>query len=30
MPFDVSRTYLESLSDSLKLVHDLVGVEPEA
>jgi c-di-GMP phosphodiesterase len=24
MPFDVSRAYLESLSDSLKLVHDLL------
>jgi EAL and modified HD-GYP domain-containing signal transduction protein len=27
MPFDVSRAYLESLSESLKLVHDLM--EPE-
>lgn len=25
MPFDVSRAYLESLSESLKLVHDLTG-----
>jgi EAL and modified HD-GYP domain-containing signal transduction protein len=24
LPFDVSRTYLESLSESLELVHDLV------
>lgn len=28
MPFDVSRAYLESLSDSLKLVHDLL--EPQS
>lgn len=25
MPFDVSRAYLESLSESLQLVHDLMG-----
>lgn len=27
VPFDVSRAYLESLSESLKLVHDLLGSE---
>jgi EAL and modified HD-GYP domain-containing signal transduction protein len=29
MPFDVSRVYLEALSDSLTLVHDLIGDESE-
>lgn len=29
MPFDVSRAYLESLSDSLKLVHDLLDPETQ-
>jgi EAL and modified HD-GYP domain-containing signal transduction protein len=28
VPFDVSRTYLESLSESLELVHDLVRQTP--
>jgi hypothetical protein len=28
LPFDVSRTYLEALSESLELVHDLVRAAP--
>ena len=30
LPFDVSRTYLEALSESLELVHDLVRQTPTA